>query len=163
MYGRAGRSRYRAAVSSARARRSDFGALLVLVYGFFAFAAGARSLYQLATDFDEAPLPILLSLVAAGVYLVACSQIGKSTPRAWRITMAVCSFELAGVLIVGTLSLVESDWFPRATVWSDFGIGYGFLPLVLPIAGLIWLTRPATRRRFGLDEGTPRVEGPQPA
>ena len=162
MYGRAARSRYRAGVSSARARRSDFGALLVLVYGFFAFAAGARSLYQLATDFDEAPLPILLSVVAAGVYLVACSQIGKSTPRAWRITMAVCSFELAGVLIVGTLSLLESDWFPRATVWSDFGIGYGFMPLVLPIAGLIWLTRPATRRRFGLDEATPAV-GSAPA
>ena len=86
------------------------------------------------------------------MYLVACSQIGRSTPRAYRITLGVCLFELAGVLIVGTLSLVEDDWFPRATVWSDFGIGYGFLPLVLPIAGLLWLSRPATRRRFGLDE-----------
>jgi hypothetical protein len=142
-----------------RARRSDFGAMLVLVYGFFALAAGARSLYQLATELGDAPVPILLSTVAAGVYLVACSQIGRSTPRAYRITLAVCLFELTGVLTVGTLSLVQDDWFPVATVWSDFGVGYGFLPLILPIAGLLWLTRPATRRRFGLDEPT----GPAPA
>jgi heme exporter protein D len=25
------------------------------------------------------------------------------------------------------------------TVWSYFGIAYGFVPLVLPILGLIWL------------------------
>jgi hypothetical protein len=139
-----------------RARRSDFGALLVLVYGFFAFAAGARSLYQLVRRIDEAPVPVALSVVAALVYLVACTQIGRSTPRAYRITLAVCLFELVGVITVGTLSLVESDWFPVATVWSDYGIGYACLPLILPIAGLVWLSRPATRRRFGLDDGAPR-------
>ena len=47
--------------------------------------------------------------------------------------------ELAGVLTVGTLSLVVPDWFPDATVWSDFGIGYGFVPVALPVAGLLWL------------------------
>ncbi len=130
--------------------------MLALVYGFFAFAAGARSLYQLVTRFDEAPLPVVLSVVAALVYLVACTQIGRSTPRAYRIVLGVCLFELVGVLAVGTLSLVESGWFPFPTVWSEFGIGYAFLPLVLPIAGLVWLSRPATRRRFGLDGGTAR-------
>ena len=39
--------------------------------------------------------------------------------------------ELAGVLTVGTLSLVKRDWFPDASVWSDYGIGYGFVPAVL--------------------------------
>jgi hypothetical protein len=130
--------------------------MLALVYGFFAFAAGARSLYQLVTRADETPLPVALSVVAALVYLVACTQIGRSTPRAYRIVLGVCLFELVGVLAVGTLSLVESDWFGVATVWSEFGIGYAFLPLLLPIAGLIWLSRPATRRRFGLDDGAPR-------
>jgi hypothetical protein len=24
-------------------------------------------------------------------------------------------------------------------VWSDYGIGYGFVPLVLPVFGLLWL------------------------
>jgi integral membrane protein len=37
------------------------------------------------------------------------------------------------------LSVVVPDWFPDATVWSDYGIGYGFVPLALPIAGLLWL------------------------
>jgi hypothetical protein len=27
------------------------------------------------------------------------------------------------------------------TVWSHFGSGYGYLPLVLPVLGLLWQTR----------------------
>lgn len=57
--------------------------------------------------------------------------------------------ELIGVLVVGTLSIVETEWFPDASVWSDYGIGYGFVPAVLPIAGLIWLHREAPRRSAG--------------
>ena len=50
-----------------------------------------------------------------------------------------------GVLSVGTISILRPDDFPRATVWSGFGQGYGYVPLLLPILGLIWLwrTRPA--------------------
>ena len=39
------------------------------------------------------------------------------------------------MLAVGTLSLVARDWFPDASVWSDYGIGYGFVPAVLPSPG----------------------------
>ncbi|MFE6646431.1 hypothetical protein ACFVJS_07725, partial [Nocardioides sp. NPDC057772] len=49
--------------------------------------------------------------------------------------------ELAGVLVVGVLSLVVPSWFPDDSVWSKFGIGYGFVPALLPILGLLWLWR----------------------
>ena len=52
-----------------------------------------------------------------------------------------CSTELAGVLVVGTLSLILPDEFPDATVWSVYGRGYLFIPLVLPVLGLLWLRR----------------------
>ena len=124
------------------------GQALVFVYGFFAIAAGARSLFQLATRFDEAPAAILLSVTAAAVYAVAFTMLRRRDRRSWRIAVACVSFELTGVLGVGTLSLVEDDWFPLTTVWSSFGIGYGFLPLLLPIVGLVWLLRPATRAAY---------------
>jgi integral membrane protein len=54
-----------------------------------------------------------------------------------------------GVLTVGTLSLVVPEWFPDATVWSDFGIGYGFVPVALPIAGLLWLRAQDPERASG--------------
>jgi hypothetical protein len=60
-----------------------------------------------------------------------------------RLALACCAVELAGVLIVGAASLVASDVFPDETVWSGFGRGYGFVPLVLPVLGLIWLLRPS--------------------
>jgi hypothetical protein len=43
------------------------------------------------------------------------------------------------VLLIGTLTLFDRSLFPDATVWSDFGRGYGFVPLALPILGLLWL------------------------
>jgi hypothetical protein len=48
---------------------------------------------------------------------------------------------MAGVLVVGALSVVRPEWFPDATVWSQFGQGYGYLPLLLPFVGLAWLVR----------------------
>ena len=56
----------------------------------------------------------------------------------------------AGVLAVGTWSLADPATFPDATVWSGYGSGYGFVPLVLPVFGLLWLRRwtgPARTRR----------------
>jgi hypothetical protein len=36
---------------------------------------------------------------------------------------------------------VAPEDFPKATVWSGYGSGYGFVPLVLPLVGLWWLRR----------------------
>lgn len=117
---------------------SGFGRLLVVVYAIFAIAATARSVIQLTTRFDEAPVAYLLSALAAVVYIVATIALGLGE-RGTRVARAAITFELIGVLVVGTLSLIESSWFPRATVWSGFGIGYLLIPLILPIVGLWWL------------------------
>jgi hypothetical protein len=108
------------------------------VYGLFALAAGARAGVQIATKFHEAPLAYLLSALAAAVYIVATVALARSSRR---LALASCSFELLGVLAVGTASLVDRSAFPDATVWSQYGMGYGFVPLVLPVVGLWWLRR----------------------
>lgn len=116
--------------------------MLVFVYGILAFAATGRASFELTTKFDEAPVPYSLSIVAAVVYLVATWALatGRRT-----IALATVSFELLGVLVVGVLSLVWTDRFPDASVWSDFGAGYGYVPLALPVAGLWWLLQPGDR------------------
>lgn len=113
--------------------------MLVAVYAVFAVAAGARSAVQLSTRFEEAPLAYSLSAVAAVVYLVATLALRRTTPAARRVAAGALVFEAVGVVVVGTLSLVEPHWFPDQTVWSDYGIGYLFIPLVLPFVGLWWL------------------------
>lgn len=123
------------------------GRVLVAVYGFFAIAAGARAGWQLATRFHEAPVAYLLSALAAAIYLVAAVALASRRPAARRVATACCTVELIGVLLVGTISVALPDTFPRATVWSGFGMGYAFVPLVLPVLGLLWLRhtrRPAT-------------------
>ncbi|GAA1295143.1 membrane protein [Planotetraspora silvatica] len=121
--------------------RSGPGRLLVAVYGVFALAATSRAGVQIATKFAEAPLAYLLSAFAAVVYIVLTVALARNNRR---VALAACSIELAGVLIVGTLSLADSQAFPDATVWSGYGSGYGFVPLLLPVLGLVWLLR---RRR----------------
>jgi cytochrome bd-type quinol oxidase subunit 2 len=128
---------------TAAATRSGPGRLLIAVYGVFALAATARSAVQISTRFSVAPLAFALSAVAAVVYLLAtfCLATGTRTTRA--VATASLILELAGVLLVGTLSLMQPGLFPEATVWSDYGQGYGFIPVVLPVLGLAWLRRTA--------------------
>ncbi len=112
------------------------GRLLVAVYAVFALAASSRAALQLLTRFDEAPVAYVLSAVAAAVYVVAAIALGRGMRR---LALWAVGFELVGVLVVGTLSLVLRDAFPDETVWSLYGIGYGFVPLVLPVLGLLRL------------------------
>lgn len=116
-----------------------WGRALVFVYGIFAVAATGRSAVQLGLEPDKAPLAYSLSLVAAILYLVATTCLLLGGRRAWHVAAVAVVVELLGVLSVGVLSYVATDLFPDRTVWSHFGQGYGYLPLVLPVAGLLWL------------------------
>jgi uncharacterized membrane protein YfbV (UPF0208 family) len=111
----------------------------VAVYGVFALAATSRAAVQIATDFSRAPLAYLLSAFSAVVYIVATLALASRGSRARRVAIVACSVELVGVLVVGTASLLVPEDFPKATVWSGYGSGYGFVPLVLPMIGLWWL------------------------
>jgi hypothetical protein len=119
------------------------GRVLVAVYAVFALAAGARAAVQLALQFDEAPLAYLLSALAAVVYLAATIGLARGGRGGRRTAVIACSVELAGVLVVGTLSLLDRAAFPDDTVWSGYGRGYGFIPLALPVLGLLWLRHQA--------------------
>jgi hypothetical protein len=141
--------------------RAGPGRLLVAIYALFALAASARAGVQIATKFDNAPVAYVLSAFAGVVYIVATITLSIGSPAARRIAVACCSVELAGVLAVGTWSLADPATFPDATVWSGYGSGYGFVPLVLPVFGLLWLRRWNRRASSGENvtsqEGTDRL------
>ena len=116
--------------------RTGFGRILVFVYGVFALAATARALVQLATQASKAPVAYSLSLFSGLVYIAATWALATDRRRVALVTIGV---ELTGVLVIGTLS--HPDDIDKASVWSDYGNGYGFVPLVLPFIGLWWLWR----------------------
>lgn len=124
-----------------------FGRVLVVVYAIFAVAATARSGVQIATKFDQAPVAYVLSAFAAVVYVVATIALARGNRTSRRVATIAITIELIGVLAVGVASLLFPNEFPSASVWSRFGIGYGFIPLVLPLVGLWWLRRTAPARR----------------
>lgn len=128
-----------APVSETERLSSGPGRVLVFVYGVFAVAATGRSLLQLGTDAGRAPLAYSLSLFAAIVYLVATTCLVLGGRRAWQVAVVSCSVELVGVVAIGVLSYAATELFPDKTVWSHFGQGYGYVPLVLPFLGLAWL------------------------
>ncbi|MFB9834603.1 hypothetical protein [Actinoallomurus acaciae] len=133
-----------AATEERAVRRSGPGRVLIAVYGVFALAAGARAGVQIGTKFHEAPVAYLLSAFAAVVYIVATVTLARSGRTSHRIAVTSCTIELVGVIAIGTYSLTDKAAFPDATVWSGYGSGYGYVPLVLPMLGLLWLWR--TRR-----------------
>jgi len=121
---------------------TGIGRVLVVVYGIMALAATGRSFVQIVREFDDAPLAYSLSALAAVVYILATLALIFSARPAWyRVAWVAIGFELVGVLVVGTLSLVDPALFQHPTVWSVYGYGYLFIPLVLPFLGLWWLMR----------------------
>ncbi|MDY0909178.1 hypothetical protein [Microbacterium sp. CFBP9034] len=131
-----------------RRRMTGIGRVLVVVYAIMALAATGRSFVQIVQRFDEAPLAYTLSALSAVVYIVATLALVFAGSRGWYLVAWIAIvFELVGVLVVGTLTFVLPELFAHQTVWSWFGMGYLFIPLVLPFFGMWWLAahRPESR------------------
>jgi hypothetical protein len=126
-------------------RTLGVGRVLIIVYAILAIGATSCAIYQIATIYSSARIPITLSAVSGVVYIIATLAL-LLPGRAWyRVAWVTISFELFGVLVVGTLSLVDPSIFAGGaavsfgTVWSYYGIGYLFIPLALPVLGMLWL------------------------
>lgn len=133
------------------------GRVITALYAILAVAALGRSSVQILREFGEAPLAYGLSGVAAVLYVLAtCALIMGD--RAWSVAVIAVSIEMVGVLAVGALSYTRTELFPDQTVWSHFGQGYGFVPLILPAVGLWWLLKGSRT-----PPRAPRVEPDPPA
>ena len=128
-------------VTQKSSRAVGVGRVLIAVYAVLALAATGRSVFQILEQFDEAPLAYTLSALAAVVYIVATVSLIRRGRTSYAVAWATISFELAGVLIVGLVTVLDPELFPDDTVWSWFGRGYGFVPLALPVLGILWLLR----------------------
>ncbi|MGB5935392.1 MAG: hypothetical protein WBG76_05970 [Ornithinimicrobium sp.] len=124
-----------------RTRTQGPGRVILALYVVFVIGSVSRATAQILTRYDEAPLAYTLSAIAAGIYVVATVALALPGPRAWLVSVVAISIELIGVLSVGTWSLLQPERFADASVWSHYGQGYLFIPLVLPIIGLWWLFR----------------------
>ncbi|MFI6936127.1 hypothetical protein [Streptomyces sp. NPDC050287] len=120
------------------------GTLLVWLYGVMVVGAVSRSVYQIATEFDRAPLAYSLSAVAGVVYGFITYTLVRGGETARKAALVCCAAELVGVLTVGTWTLVDRSAFPDATVWSDYGMGYLFIPVLLPVSAIYWLRKART-------------------
>lgn len=128
-------------------RSTGLGRVIIAVYGILALAATVRGAYQIVSKFDEAPVAYTLSLISGLIYIVATLSLSSAKVRAWLVSLWAVSIELVGVIVVGILSLTHPEDFAHPSVWSGFGEGYGYIPLILPIVGLWWLYRNRNERR----------------
>jgi hypothetical protein len=126
-------------------RIHGIGAVLVTVYAILAIGATSRAIYQIATVYSSATVPITLSAISGVIYVVATVALILPAPAWYRVAWVTISFELLGVLVIGTLSLIDPAIFAGSaaisdgTVWSYYGRGYLFIPVVLPVLGMLWL------------------------
>ncbi|MFF4275604.1 hypothetical protein [Streptomyces sp. NPDC001536] len=120
------------------------GTLLVWLYGVMVVGAVSRSIYQIATEYDRAPLAYSLSAVAGLVYGFITYTLVRGGETARKAALVCCAAELVGVLTVGTWTLLDPSAFPDATVWSDYGMGYVFIPVLLPLSAIYWLRKART-------------------
>ena len=136
-------------MAEGQATNRGWGRALIVVYAVFAFSALGRSSVQLVEKAGEAPLAYGLSAFAAIVYAVATYCLARPGPRTTPLAWTAVLVELTGVLVIGTLTVVDPELFPDDTVWSAYGSGYGWVPAVLPFLGLGWLWHTRGQRKAG--------------
>jgi hypothetical protein len=128
----------------AQRRSLGVGRVLIVVYAILAIGATSRAVYQMATVYSTAPVAITLSALSGVVYIVATIALFRPGRTWYRVAWITISFELLGVIVIGTLSILVPSIFVQGsgvdgTVWSYYGYGYLFIPLVLPVLGMLWL------------------------
>ncbi|GAB4199512.1 MAG: hypothetical protein OHK0022_19800 [Roseiflexaceae bacterium] len=135
--------------STIERRQPSIGAAegLTFFYGLWAFSALGRAVYQYGFRHPESFTPTHISTFVGALYLLIIVGLRRRSPVAWWATLALLAVELAGVLVVGTIDLIWRP-FPYASVWSQYGSGYFYMPLLMPIAGLAWLLRGSTRAAY---------------
>lgn len=111
---------------------------LILAYAVLGLAALGRSSFEISTKFGDAPLPYSISAVSAVLYAVIAFALWRGKNR---VALIGSSVELVGVVTVGALGYIEKSWWPDHTVWTGFGSGYGWVPLILPMLALWALFR----------------------
>jgi hypothetical protein len=133
-------------MSNAQAPRRSLGIgrVLIVVYAILAIGATSRAIYQMATVYSTAPIAITLSALSGVVYILATIALFRRGRTWYRMAWITISFELLGVIVIGTLSILVPSIFVQGsgvdgTVWSYYGYGYLFIPLVLPVLGMLWL------------------------
>lgn len=143
-------------VENAAATMSGFiqgaGMILAVSYPVLALSTGVRAMYQgFLKDEVTNYLAVALSGVAAICYLLATIGFTYKRKWAWQLSVVVLIFETVMALAIGGLSLTTTyaDVIGR-TVWRSFGADYGYLPLIQPILGLLWLFHPQTLRVYGI-------------
>jgi hypothetical protein len=126
-------------------RRSlGVGRVLIVVYAILAIGATSRAVFQMATVYSTAPVAITLSALSGVIYIVATVALLRLGRIWYRIAWITIGFELLGVIVIGTLSILVPSIFIQGsgidgTVWSYYGYGYLFIPLMLPVLGMLWL------------------------
>ena len=117
--------------------------ILIAVYSILGLAATGRATVQILEKFSEAPIAYTLSALSAVLYVL----IAVALWRGWETVALVGSVvELIGVLVVGTLGYLDESLWPDETVWTGYGSGYGWVPLLLPLTALFFLRQARQRR-----------------
>jgi hypothetical protein len=122
---------------------------LAFFYGLWAVAALSRAGYQYLVRRPDDFTPTHISLFVGALYVLIIIALRRRSPHAWWSALLLLWVELLGVLLVGTIDVLWQP-FPYSSVWSAYGAGYLFMPLVLPLAGLVWLVRRETRGAYGV-------------
>lgn len=141
-------------------RRPAYGAgrALIAIYGIFAISATARAAVQLIRNASEAPIAYSLSGFSAVVYIIATVALAHNGRKMRKVAWTSVIIELVGVIVVGMLSLTHPEMFQHDSVWSGFGQGYFYVPLLLPLLGMWWLYTSSPARLHALEATKARTE-----
>lgn len=115
------------------------GRVVMAVFWVFAIYFTYTSFVDFVTFSNQPIGPRVLSLIAALGYVLIAAAITHNGRRMRIIGWTALLVELAGVLSTGIIGLGVADIGAIRNTWANFGAGYYYAPLILPVIGLVWI------------------------
>lgn len=126
-------------VADDRPRSLGLGRIVLAVYWIFGLVTSAIAVVDLVNHGQGALGPRFVSLLGGLVYLVAAAALTHNGRRMRVVGWSCVVVELLGPIIVGLVGLGIPEVSGARSVWADFGADFWYLPIAIPVVGLVWL------------------------
>ena len=132
------------------------GRIVMLIFWLFGLFTTIPAVIYLIRETQMPIGPRLVAVLAGVTYLLVALGITHNGKKMRIMAWAALVASLVGPFVMGLFELGIEQVSAVPSAWARFGAYYWYVPLVLPVIGLVWMWRSNPRRIVIIAEGIDR-------
>ncbi len=132
------------------------GRIVMLLFWIFGIFTTIPAIVYLIRETQVPIGPRIVAVLAGVTYLLVAVGITHNGKKMRLLAWSALIASLVGPFVMGLFELGMEQVSEVPSAWAQFGASYWYVPLLLPVIGLIWMWRSNPRRIVVIAEGIDR-------